>query len=63
LIGERTYPSIQIQSKRLYELLKAKNQPVVFKEIPKKKHIGMIGQMVFGGNDLYKTILDFMAIH
>jgi len=63
LVGERTYPAIQLQSKRLYEMLAAGKQPVVFKEIPKKKHVGMISQMFFGGNELYKVILDFMSAH
>ena len=63
LVGERTYPAIQLQSKRLYEMLKAGKQPVVFREIAKKKHVGMISQMFFGGNQLYGIILDFMAAH
>lgn len=63
LVGERTYPAIQIQSERLYNMLVAKNQPVRFEQIPRKKHIGMISQMIFGGNDLYKLILDFMGGH
>jgi len=28
--------------------------------IKNKKHVGMITQMIFGGNDLYKYILAFM---
>lgn len=61
LVGERTYPAIQIQSRRLYDLLKGNGQPVSFEQVPKKKHIGMITQMVFGRNELYKLILDFMS--
>ena len=63
LIGERTYPAIQIQSKRLNDLLIARNQPVTFNQIARKKHVGMISQMVFGGNEMYKLILDFMLGH
>jgi acetyl esterase/lipase len=61
LVGERTYPAIQIQSKRLYEMLRANSQQVRFIQIAKKKHIGMISQMVFSGNQLYTIILDFMS--
>lgn len=63
LVGDRTYPAIKIQSKRLYEMLSANSQPVRFQQIAKKKHVGMISQMVFGGNELYPLILDFMAAH
>jgi len=61
LVGERTYPAIQMQSRRLYELLKAKGQPVSLELVAKKKHIGMITQMVFARNKMYRLILDFMA--
>ena len=63
IIGEKTYPAIKIQSKRLYDMLIANKQPVLFKEISGKKHIGMISQMVFRKNILYQTILEFMATH
>lgn len=63
LVGERTYPAIKIQSKRLSDMLADKSQPVSFKQIAKKKHIGMIGQMIFGRNELYSLILDFMSAH
>ena len=61
LVGERTYPSIQIQSRRLYELLKAKSRPASFKRLARKKHVGMITQMVFSRNEMYRLILDFMS--
>lgn len=61
LVGERTYPAIQIQSRRLYEMLKGNGQPASFEQVAKKKHIGMITQMVFGSNKMYRLILDFMA--
>lgn len=63
LVGERTYPTIKMQSKRLSEMLAANDQPVTFIEIPGKKHIGMISQMVFGRNELYAIILNFMSTH
>ena len=58
--GEKTYPAIQIQSKRLNELLHKKNVSEEMHVIKNKKHVGMITQMIFGGNDLYKYILAFM---
>jgi acetyl esterase/lipase len=63
LVGERTYPAIQIQSKRLYNMLLAKKQAVTFRQLAGKKHVGMISQMVLGSNELYATILDFMSAH
>lgn len=63
MFGENTYPAIKLQSKRLYDLLTAKKQPVIVKEIPGKKHIGMISQMVFGRNSMYRSILEFTASH
>ncbi|MBC7743951.1 MAG: alpha/beta hydrolase [Flavobacterium sp.] len=63
LVGEKTYPAIQIQSKRLYELLVAKRKPVFFKELKNKKHIGMISQMIFRRNKSYQIILDFMSLN
>ena len=63
LVGERTYPAIQSQSKRLFEMLSAKSEQVTFKQIAKKKHIGMISQMLFGRNELYSVILAFMSAH
>jgi acetyl esterase/lipase len=60
LAGSRTYPAIQLQSKRLFEMLKKTNTPVEYLVVEKKKHIGMITQLFFKGNDLYNKILYFM---
>jgi len=62
-VGGRTYLSIQLQSKRFYELLKAANLPVDFHEIKRKKHVPMISQMIFRGNRLYGIINGFTASH
>lgn len=59
-VGERTFPSIQIQSERLRKQLLQSNKSVDLKIIPRKKHVGMISKMVFKGNQLYNYILDFM---
>ncbi|WP_406827196.1 alpha/beta hydrolase [Pedobacter sp. KACC 23697] len=58
--GGKTYGAIKLQTPRLYEKLKAKNIPVEIKEIKGKSHVPMISQMIFGGNQLYKDILDFI---
>ncbi|WP_342331522.1 alpha/beta hydrolase [Pedobacter sp. FW305-3-2-15-E-R2A2] len=61
--GENTYPAIQIQSKRMYEQLMGQQVPCELQLIRRKKHVGMISQMIFGSNALYKAILDFIAGH
>ncbi len=58
--GSKTYPAIQIQSERIYKMLKQQNVPVQLKVINGKKHVGMMSQLIFGCNSLYKSILNFM---
>jgi acetyl esterase/lipase len=58
--GSETYPAIQIQSERLNKTLIANKVRTEMHIIKGKKHVGMISQMIFGWNDLYKTILGFM---
>ena len=58
--GGKTYGAIKIQTPRLYEKLKANNIPVEIKEVKGKSHVHMISQMIFGGNDLYKDIVEFV---
>lgn len=58
--GANTYPAIQIQTERIFKELKSQNIAVSLKVIPKKKHVGMISQFIFGGNKLYVDLLDFM---
>jgi acetyl esterase/lipase len=60
LVGERTYPAIQLQSDRLYKQFQSAGKPAEFRIIPDKKHIGMISQMIFSGNVMYKYVLGFM---
>lgn len=60
LYGTKTYEAIQIQSERMNKLLLAQNVPSTLKVIAGKKHVGMISQMIFGSNRLYKFILDFL---
>jgi acetyl esterase/lipase len=64
LVGERTYPSIQTQNRRLYRKLTASGQaPVEFYEIPRRNHTGMVAYMFFSGNEQYDIILSFMSRH
>lgn len=58
--GGKTYPAIQIQSERLNKALIAQNVPVELQVIKGKKHVGMISQMIFGCNKLYKSIYRFL---
>lgn len=59
--GGNTYPAIQLQSERIYKLLKEKEDKAELQVIGKKKHVGMISQMIFGCNRLYKEIFRFMS--
>lgn len=58
--GTKTYPAIQLQSERIYQNLKMQNIPAKLTVIEGKKHVGMISQMIFSNNRMYKDILDFM---
>lgn len=58
--GEKTYPAIQIQSERMNDLLLKAGVKSEMHVIKNKKHVGMISQMIFGWNSLYKTILEFI---
>ncbi|GAA4199597.1 hypothetical protein GCM10022289_10190 [Pedobacter jeongneungensis] len=59
--GSKTYGAIKLQTPRLYEKLKANHVPVEIKEIKGKSHVPMISQMIFGGNQLYKDIVEFIG--
>lgn len=59
--GAKTYPAIQIQSARIHQLLTAEKVSSELHVIKGKKHVGMIAQMIFGGNQLYDYILQFLA--
>ena len=61
LVGERTYPTIQKQSRQLYNfLLTTRQAPVEFYEIPRRNHSGMVVYMFFSSNQQYDIILNFM---
>lgn len=60
-VGERTYPAIKLQSKRLYDELHKANKPIEMKYIERKRHKGMIIQMISKKNQTYDLILEFMA--
>ena len=59
--GTKTYPAIQIQSKRMHKELQSQNIPVMLEIIEGKKHVPMIAQMIWGSNKLYKSIVNFLA--
>ena len=58
--GTKTYEAIKIQSKRLNKELESQNVPVKLEIIEGKKHVPMIAQMIWGSNQLYHTIIDFI---
>ncbi|WP_395625480.1 alpha/beta hydrolase fold domain-containing protein [Daejeonella sp.] len=59
-VGEDTYPAIKLQSDRLYNQLIITNKKSEINIIKRKKHIGMISQMIFSSNKMYDMILSFM---
>ena len=59
-VGEHTYPAIKLQSDRLYKQLIQANKKSEINIIKRKKHIGMISQMIFSSNKMYDMILSFM---
>lgn len=61
--GGETYPSIKMQSERLSKMMIAKKLPSEYYIIKNKKHVAMIGQMVFGWNSLYGYITSFIQNH
>ena len=61
--GEKTYPSILKQSKRLSDQMISKHLSSEYHIIKNKKHIGMISQMIFGSNQLYSYITAFIKNH
>lgn len=61
LTGERTYPTIRTQNRRLFDALVSTRQaPVEAHEIPRRNHSGMVIYMFFSGNEQYDIILNFM---
>ncbi|MES2418083.1 MAG: alpha/beta hydrolase [Bacteroidota bacterium] len=58
--GTNTYEAIKIQSERLNKLLISQHVPVKLVLVEGKKHVGMMSQMAFGRNRLYKSIIEFL---
>ena len=58
--GSKTYPAIQIQSERIYKNLQEQNTPVKLEVIKGKSHVPMITQMIWGSNELYQSIINFL---
>jgi acetyl esterase/lipase len=61
LYGSKTYEAIQIQTKRIYTTLKDQKVSVKIEVIDGKKHVGMVSQMIFGKNRVYKDISVFLS--
>lgn len=60
-VGENTYPAIKLQSDRLNQALTDAKKKSELKIVKRKKHVGMISQMIFRRNKMYDMILGFMA--
>lgn len=58
--GSKTYPAIQIQSERIDKLLKEQKTPSILQVIKGKSHVPMITQMIWGSNELYQSIINFL---
>ncbi len=59
--GSKTYGAIKLQTPRLYETLKANHVAADIVEVKGKNHVRMISQMIFGGNNLYQKIVEFIT--
>lgn len=59
-IGGKTFVSIKIQTPAFYQALKENHKKVSFERIKRKKHVGMITQMIFGCNKMYGKIIGFI---
>lgn len=60
-MGQKTFPSIRLQSPLFYDKIKQGQSNSKIIEIKGKKHVGMIAQMFLGCNKMYDYILDFMV--
>jgi len=60
-VGERTYPSIASSSRRFREKLKALGLQHEFKVLPGKKHVGMVTQLYWKNNVIYRELLPFIG--
>ncbi|MEO5912295.1 MAG: alpha/beta hydrolase [Pelobium sp.] len=59
-MGGKTFESIKMQSPAFRDEMLKQGKKVTLEEIKGKKHIGMITQMIFGCNQLYDKIIDFI---
>jgi acetyl esterase/lipase len=59
-VGAKTFPVIKSGSADFNQKLKKKNIESQFKEIKKRRHIGMIFQLYSGRNKMYGEMLEFM---
>ncbi len=59
--GEKTYPSIDISTKKFQEKLKAMGVTSQYRELPGKKHIPMVTQLFWKRNIIYRDLLAFVG--
>lgn len=60
LVGEKTYPVIKLQADRFFQNLNSLNKMAEYELIPKRRHKGMIIQMIMARNRMYDVIISFM---
>lgn len=58
--GTKTYGAIKSQSEKIYKTLQAQEVPVTLIVIKGKKHVGMISQMIWRKNQVYRYITEFL---
>lgn len=59
-VGERTYPSIQSSSEKFRQRLTEAGIRHTFAVIPGKKHVGMVLQLYWKNNQIYRDLLKFV---
>lgn len=59
--GGRTYPSITQSTQRFYQRLQALGITSHYRVIPRKKHVGMVLQLVWKRNSIYQDLLKLVS--
>ena len=60
-VGERTYPGIQNSSRRFDERLTKDGITHQYQILPRKKHVGMVTQLFWKNNIIYRDLLKFVG--
>ncbi|WP_128546847.1 alpha/beta hydrolase [Larkinella soli] len=56
-VGEKTYPSIARSTRKFRDRLRETGAPFRFTVFPGKKHVGMVAQLFWKNNRIYKDLL------